>query len=459
VPETVPDPIEHRPPAPPATQATAFLWLGLLCLLAAAATGIITAVTAAGAGASVQTEWIVALIVLVAGCILLLAQTRYLLWRQAVGILETHPLIPAVLKKPDAAARIARRRELVLCLVLAAVAALPRIAPLLHSLWYDELWTLAFMRSGPVYAVTHQAGYNNHLLNSLLGSLCLRAYALVSGGPAEGAMLALLARLPAFAFGIGAVVMLYIAARDHLETPAAAAAALLLAFSPMAIDLSAQTRGYSALIFFAIAQAYFLSAALRDTAAYAWVGWLLCAVLGTFAHLYFVLVVATDALFLLCLILWEATLHENRLRARALFEQSVMMALAWAALAGASYAGVWRTFLNVEERTAALSPMARAHDILVPTLQLWGGVPQRERLVLFLVVSAVCVALGLRYLAQRAPGAAIVLLGLRGEVDSHGGEREQKSCRSCSSSRSASSRRHRRISSIRASSPSRFLLS
>src|SRR5207237_9462651 len=105
----------------------------------------------------------------------------------------------------------------------------------------------------------------------------------------------------------------------------------------------------------------------------------LCAVLGTFAHLYFVLIVAADALFLLGLIVWEAAVRDNRLRARTLFEQSLMMALAWIALTSASYAGVWRAFQEAGQRTAGFVPVARAHDILLPTLQLWGGVPQDER--------------------------------------------------------------------------------
>src|SRR5258707_14845057 len=40
--------------------------------------------------------------------------------------------------------------------ILTLIAVIPRIYPLFNSLWYDEIWSLNFMRLGPVYAISHQ---------------------------------------------------------------------------------------------------------------------------------------------------------------------------------------------------------------------------------------------------------------------------------------------------------------
>jgi hypothetical protein len=358
-----------------------------------------------GQSASPASELVVALCLVISGIVLLAAHTRESFWRGAIGFL-TAPSEPRF-RRPEEQATL--RWDAFFLAALVVVAAIPRLFALSHSLWFDELWTLEFMRHGPLYAFSTQQSYNNHLLNSVLGSLCLQLYTLFTREPIPPLPPAWLVRLPAFMFGVCAPSMLYATARQHLARPAALAAAALLALSPAAVDFSAQARGYSALLFFTVAQAFFYGQALRTGAASAWVGWLACAVLGIASHLYFVCVVGVNLLFVALRAAWIATHLLDTARARAVFEQGVVLTLAWIPLALGCYALVRQEMLATAHRFAGMEPMARAHEILLPMLQLWGGVPRDGLLWVYYGACAACALLGIVHLARKPSGAAVYL--------------------------------------------------
>lgn len=402
-----PEPLKRQADTPLPTQpATAFLWAGVASLVMAAAVGIQTALSMAGGGPVVLTGWMIAVLCIIAGFGFLIAHTRQPIWQRLAGVTEPH--------WSQASAQAVRRAEMKIDLLVVAflltVAATPRLMALMHSLWFDEIWTLSFMREGPLGALSQQSGYNNHLLNSVLGSICLTLYSLLRGEDIATLMPPpWVVRIPAFLFGMASVAALYAAVRLYAERPVAITAAALLALSPAAVDYSAQTRGYSALIFFTILQAHFLTRAMRSGEAAPWVWWIVCAVLGTLSHLYFTLVVAVNLLFLLGLSLYDLLYLRDRPRSRVLIEQGGLMSLIWLAFCGIVYSRVGALLLETMTRQSKLPPVAVMHDLLLPTLQRWGGIPKDGSLIVFLIVCLMLSALGIWHLSEKSLGAAIYL--------------------------------------------------
>ena len=304
-----------------------------------------------------------------------------------------------------------RRAEIGAVVLVTLVGAVLRLLACRHSLWYDELWTISFMRSGPVYALTHQGSYNNHLLNSFLGSLLLRLrFALTGLTPSTGAP-AWWVRLPSLCAGVASVPLLYLAVRDAINRPVGLCAALLLAVSPAAIDLSAQSRGYAGVLCCGIAQAYFLGRALRAASPSDWTGWLLCVFVGVWAHLYMLFIVFVDGLLVAGLLAGYVA-GKNTVRARFLLEQGLLMLAAWLCLTMVCYSGVLYALQKEFGRKYETSPMARAHEVIAPLLQLWGGLPTGGARIAFYALSALLLALGVWLLMRSRPSIAAYLLGL-----------------------------------------------
>ena len=304
-----------------------------------------------------------------------------------------------------------RRVTVGFCLLLTILALIPRLLALRHSLWYDELWTTDFMRYGPVYALTHQQGYNNHLLNSLLGSLTLKARLLLTGVKPLDSTPAELLRMPALLFGTLSVPMLFIAVKERIGLTAAVVSALLLALSPVAVDISAQTRAYSSIVFFTIAQAHWFGRALDRGLARDWSLWLLCSVVGVFAHLYMVFVIVVDGLFLLAIVAGPLRRRDHP-RAISLLKQGMVVFAAWSVLGAICYAGVIAALRSELSRQAGTQPMARAHQVIAPMLQMWGGVPEGTHKTLFYALAGGLCVCGIWYLARerRATGLYLILL-------------------------------------------------
>jgi hypothetical protein len=400
---------ERQAPRLPPSPQSAFLWAGMVCLLASALVGVGAIGNALQhRDASPRQGLTVALGLLGIAVVMLYAQTRYRFWRRTAGVIERHPLMPDTLWMQERVDDLSLRRDLVIGLALALAAAAPRMVVLFHSLWQGELRSLARVTSGPAYVLMHRSDGSNHLLYWLLAGLCWKGYALLFGtAAASGLPPAWLLRLPAFAFGAAAVPVLYLAAREPLGRPAAAAAGLLLAFSPAAVAISGQARGYSLLLFFTVAQAYWLQAALRKSAASSWLWWLACAALGAWAHLACVCVIGVTALFLLAYSLWTRRYLLNPLRAAAIAEQGGAMLLAWALLTAIAYAGVWEALST--EAARAVAPSLRAQALLAPLLQLWGGAPQGDTRVIYDAACGMFALLGVWYLVQRPSGATLYL--------------------------------------------------
>lgn len=311
--------------------------------------------------------------------------------------------------------------------VLTLLAAAVRLRPLFHSFWYDELWTLRFMRSGPLYALTHQEGYNNHPLNSLLGCLTLRLWNAFTGQNfAHTLPPSWLIRLPSFVLGIAAVPMLYATVVQRLDRRIALVSALLLCLSPTAVDFSAQSRGYAALLFFTIAQTWCLARAFRSNRLRDWLLWLVCAVLGTLAHLYFLFVFAADALCLLALIaakLWSVHASKpsvanaptpgtdhNAGPALRLLANGVLAGVCWAALVYVAYRPMLPVLRAMQAQFVGKEPVALTHQLLLPTLQQWGGLPRGNLMYVYDACLIVFSFFGLIFLIRRRSGVALFLI-------------------------------------------------
>jgi mannosyltransferase len=143
-------------------------------------------------------------------------------------------------------ARSNRRLALMGLLLLAAALRLHRLG---SQLWLDEIdAVLNGMRRPVTEILTVWPRTTRNPLYELLGRACLRA---LGESPVS-------VRLPAVAFGVASVWMLYRLARDRFEPKVALLAAALLAVSAPHVFYSQNARGYTALVFFSLAAAHLL---------------------------------------------------------------------------------------------------------------------------------------------------------------------------------------------------------
>jgi uncharacterized membrane protein len=143
------------------------------------------------------------------------------------------------------------------------------------DLWLDEITPVVLYRDfTPVEIVATYLRSNNHLLNTLLVKLTTSLF-----GEREWAI-----RLPAVAFGVATVPVLYWVARSAASRAASLGAALLLALSYHHVFFSQNARGYSTYLFFSVLATGFLLRALLTNRPSAWVGFVVATV-GNFASL------------------------------------------------------------------------------------------------------------------------------------------------------------------------------
>lgn len=132
--------------------------------------------------------------------------------------------------------------------------AMLRLWRLGSGLWLDEIVPiLVYDRASLAEVVLNYSGSSNHLLNTLLVKL---AVALL--GEHDWVI-----RLPAVAFGILSVPLLYWAARAALPGRASLGAAFLLAVSYQHVFFSQNARGYTAYLFFSVLATGLLARALH----------------------------------------------------------------------------------------------------------------------------------------------------------------------------------------------------
>jgi uncharacterized membrane protein len=117
------------------------------------------------------------------------------------------------------------------------------------DLWLDEIVTVVnFMRLSPLEAASTFTSSNQHLLNSVLGSLSIRLF-----GESAWAV-----RLPAMLFGVATVPVFFCLARLVTQRREAIFSTLFLVLSYHHVWFSQNARGYSAMIFFTVLSSLFL---------------------------------------------------------------------------------------------------------------------------------------------------------------------------------------------------------
>lgn len=155
------------------------------------------------------------------------------------------------------------------------------------ALWYDEIVTLVeSVRSPFAEIVTRFPGDNHHPLYSVLGHIAVAVF-----GEQPWAL-----RLPAAAFGVATVPLLYLVGRRVTDRTEAGAAALILTVSYHHIWFSQNARGYTAVLFCVLLSTYALLRWFDERRRSFVVLFAVSTALGAYAHLTTVLVAVGQAL-------------------------------------------------------------------------------------------------------------------------------------------------------------------
>lgn len=163
-----------------------------------------------------------------------------------------------------------------LVLGIVAVAALLRIIRLDAPLWHDEIaMVIEFVRQPFGDLFTTFGNDNNHPLYTITATLCARVFG-------ESAWTV---RLPAAAFGTASVWMLWVFARGRVSRGVALLATAILALSFHHVWFSQNARGYTALLFFALASSHLMLRALESGERRHWIGHAVCLALCVYVHL------------------------------------------------------------------------------------------------------------------------------------------------------------------------------
>ncbi len=155
------------------------------------------------------------------------------------------------------------------------------------GLWYDEIITLIESVRAPLYSIVTQfPGNNQHTLFSVLAHLSTAAFG-------EHAWTV---RLPSLLFGVAAVPVLYLFARQFVTRLEALLACVLLTTAYHHIWFSQNARGYSALAFLTLLTSWLLLRGLRRGRPIDAVWYGVAAALGVYAHLTMMFLVLSHAL-------------------------------------------------------------------------------------------------------------------------------------------------------------------
>ena len=125
-----------------------------------------------------------------------------------------------------------------------------RLSRIGESLWYDEISAmLSFSIHGPGPALGNYYALSNHVLHSALTSISLD----IAGGVNEYTI-----RFTAFAFGMGVIPIMYLLGKECIGIRFGILTSLIIAVMPVAILESVEARGYSMMLFFAVASSLLL---------------------------------------------------------------------------------------------------------------------------------------------------------------------------------------------------------
>jgi hypothetical protein len=176
---------------------------------------------------------------------------------------------------------------LISILILATVLRLHNIN---RGLEYDELVT-AFNFVDTEYfwkTVSNTASYN-HVANSILARVSQGLF-----GHHEWSL-----RLPAFILGLAGIYAMWIFTRHIFGKISAIIATFFLTISPIHVNYSATTRGYSGMILFSILSSHYFFKLLHHHSHRAAFIYILVNVCGLYFHLYFVFIVFVQIVWLL----------------------------------------------------------------------------------------------------------------------------------------------------------------
>ena len=266
---------------------------------------------------------------------------------------------------------------------LTLLALVVRLPGLNGGLWADEIYSAVYAFRTPFPASLWEFhGDNKHPFYSLLAHASLSVF-----GESPWSL-----RLPAVAFGVATVPVLYALGRRLTSEREAAFASAILAVSYHHAWFSQNARGYSVLAFCAVASTWLLVRVLRDGDGKAAAGFALCIAIGAYTHLTFVFAVAAQ--FLVTVL---AVFGWPRHRPRPGWRVALGMFLAGGALALLFYAPMLQKvisfFLHKESTLQGVSSPAWALGEAVRVLQL--GLGGGVMLGVGLVVLAVGAVVGL----------------------------------------------------------------
>jgi uncharacterized membrane protein len=177
-----------------------------------------------------------------------------------------------------------------------AVAVVLRSVRLGSSLWFDEIVSLVeFVRLPLSSLVTSLSSLNNHILYSVEAHVAIAIF-----GESAWAL-----RLPAMLFGVASVAMLWFFARSVVSPAEANMAALLLAVSYHGIWFSQNARGYTGLMFWALAGTYLFMEGIHRPTWRVWIAYGLVVAAAAYTHLSAGFFFVIHGLVYLALLAWR----------------------------------------------------------------------------------------------------------------------------------------------------------
>jgi uncharacterized membrane protein len=175
---------------------------------------------------------------------------------------------------------------------------------------YDEAYTFIFYASKSLSNIlANYSAPNNHILHTILVAL---AYHLLGASP-------WILRLPALLAGTLSVPAAYLAARRFFSRHQALAAAALIAVTPGLIAYSANGRGYTMVILFALLLANFAGILVQRQSKSALAAFAITGALGFYTIPIFLYPMAGISLWLAASYLTESGSRQNRIRKLTIF--------------------------------------------------------------------------------------------------------------------------------------------